>query len=91
MVKSSKTRTRSPRPATKPAGDNRQDHLWSLGPPVEILRPDGRTVTKGEPDIAADDLLKMYRWMVSGRVFDERALKLQRQGQIGRASCRERV
>ncbi len=83
MVKSSKTRTGSRKPVAKPAGNNRQDHLWSLGPPVEILRPDGRTVAKEEPDIAADDLLKMYRWMVNGRVFDERALKLQRQGRLG--------
>ena len=33
--------------------------------------------------LTRDDLLRLYRWMVVGRVFDERAVALQRQGRIG--------
>ncbi len=48
---------------------------------VQVLDPSGkaaRTVT-----LAREELLRLYRWMVVGRVFDERALALQRQGRVG--------
>lgn len=50
-------------------------------PMVQVLDPSGRT----EVPIALDreQLSRLYRWMVLGRAFDERALALQRQGRIG--------
>src|SRR5215471_3725363 len=36
-----------------------------------------------QPDMANDDLVAMYRWMVFGRQLDARGLQLQRQGRIG--------
>lgn len=35
------------------------------------------------PDVSDDELISLYKWMIQARVFDERALKLQRQGRIG--------
>jgi len=51
-------------------------------PLVEVLAPDGRLV--GEPpDLREAELVELYRRMVVTRVFDQRALSLQRQGRIG--------
>lgn len=50
--------------------------------PYELLRPDG-TINGAEPDLSGEQLLMMYRWMVEARVFDERAVNLQRQGRLG--------
>jgi pyruvate dehydrogenase E1 component alpha subunit len=36
-----------------------------------------------EPDLAADDLKRLYRAMLLGRRLDERMIRLQRQGRIG--------
>ncbi len=36
-----------------------------------------------EPDLPAELLLRLHRSMLLGRRFDERMLKLQRQGRIG--------
>src|SRR4051794_13127410 len=36
-----------------------------------------------EPDLADDDLKKLYWWMLWGRLLDERGLQLQRQGRVG--------
>ena len=33
--------------------------------------------------IANEELINMYEWMVKARTFDQRAMKLQRQGRIG--------
>jgi pyruvate dehydrogenase E1 component alpha subunit len=49
---------------------------------VQILDEQGQLV--GDvPDVADELLLKMYRQMVFSRLFDERAVRLQRQGRIG--------
>lgn len=49
---------------------------------VQVLNEDGQLV--GEvPDLRDDKLLEMYRLMVFARMFDERAVRLQRQGRIG--------
>ncbi|MFB4165020.1 pyruvate dehydrogenase (acetyl-transferring) E1 component subunit alpha [Alteribacillus sp. JSM 102045] len=37
----------------------------------------------GNTSIGDETLIDMYKWMVRGRIFDERALKYQRQGKIG--------
>jgi len=56
-----------------------------VGEMVQILALDGSydEELEAELDLKEDDLLKLYRWMVTARVFDERALALQRQGRLG--------
>ena len=50
---------------------------------LSILDHDGRLDEALEPSIDADTLLRLYRFMLLGRRFDERLLSLQRQGRIG--------
>lgn len=50
---------------------------------LSILDENGKLDTKLEPDIDDATLLGMHRAMLFGRRFDERMLKLQRQGRIG--------
>ncbi len=48
----------------------------------QVLTPEGKVV--GEvPNLSAERLLGLYRWMVLGRVFSERMVALQRQGRMG--------
>lgn len=49
----------------------------------QILSEDGRIVnTKEMPQLKNDDIKRMYELMVLSRVFDDVALKLQREGRI---------
>lgn len=50
---------------------------------LSILDKDGNVDEALEPDLSDDLLLNLHRWMLLGRRFDERMLKLQRQGRIG--------
>ncbi len=50
---------------------------------LSILTQDGLVDEDLEPDVPGELLLKLYRFMVLGRRFDERMLQLQRQGRIG--------
>ena len=50
---------------------------------LSILDSDGNLDTALEPELAADDLKRLYRAMLLGRRLDERMLRLQRQGRIG--------
>lgn len=50
---------------------------------LSILAEDGKVDRELEPDIGKDMLREMFRAMLWGRRFDERMLKLQRQGRIG--------
>ncbi|GER06574.1 pyruvate dehydrogenase (acetyl-transferring) E1 component subunit alpha [Iodidimonas muriae] len=50
---------------------------------LSILDETGAVDKALEPDIPETDLLEMHRAMLYGRCFDERMLKLQRQGRIG--------
>ena len=50
---------------------------------LSILNEKGQLDKKLEPDIGKDVLLKLHRFMVLARKFDERLLNLQRQGRIG--------
>ena len=55
-------------------------------PPVEqisVLDADGNLDTTLEPDIPPEDLQRLYRTFILARRFDERMLRLQRQGRIG--------
>ncbi len=50
---------------------------------LSILDESGKVDKDLEPDLPPADLRKVYRYMLLSRQFDERMLKLQRQGRIG--------
>ncbi len=50
---------------------------------LSILDQDGNVDEALEPDLDDAFLLSLHRWMLLGRRFDERMLRLQRQGRIG--------
>ncbi|MDE2291419.1 MAG: pyruvate dehydrogenase (acetyl-transferring) E1 component subunit alpha [Elusimicrobia bacterium] len=50
---------------------------------LEILDEEGRADAALDPKLPAEKLLELYRKMTAIRAFDERALKLQRQGRLG--------
>ena len=50
---------------------------------LSILDSDGNLDSALEPSIAPDELKRLHRAMLLGRRFDERMLRLQRQGRIG--------
>ncbi len=57
---------------------------WTIPDIVQVLDDEGRLLDEDlELELSKEDLRKMYRWMVTARVFDERALALQRQGRLG--------
>lgn len=49
---------------------------------VQCLDENGIQQSEVE-SVSSTDLLEMYKWMIQARVFDERAMKYQRQGRIG--------
>ncbi|HZO16934.1 MAG TPA: thiamine pyrophosphate-dependent enzyme, partial [Polyangiaceae bacterium] len=49
---------------------------------VRVLRHDGELQGK-EPGLTDGEVVEIYRAMVRTRMFDERAVTLQRQGRIG--------
>jgi pyruvate dehydrogenase E1 component alpha subunit len=50
---------------------------------LSVLDENGKVDRELEPKLSADDLKKMYRYMLLARRADERMLNLQRQGRIG--------
>lgn len=50
---------------------------------LSILDEKGNLDKTLEPDLGGEVLVKLYRFMLLGRRFDERLLSLQRQGRIG--------
>jgi pyruvate dehydrogenase E1 component alpha subunit len=50
---------------------------------LSILDSDGNLDSALEPQIAPEELRRLYRAMLLARRFDERMLRLQRQGRIG--------
>lgn len=50
---------------------------------VQVLAPDGTVDEDLSPDLTADELRRLYRGMKRSRRFDERAIALQRRGEIG--------
>jgi pyruvate dehydrogenase E1 component alpha subunit len=50
---------------------------------LQILDKDGNVDEDLEPDLSDGELKDMYRFMVLARVYDEKAIKLQRQGRFG--------
>ncbi|MDI6720857.1 MAG: pyruvate dehydrogenase (acetyl-transferring) E1 component subunit alpha [Candidatus Aenigmarchaeota archaeon] len=50
---------------------------------LQILDDDGNCNEREKPQLKDEDLKKMYELMVTSRIFDNNALKLQREGRIG--------
>ncbi|MFQ5422362.1 MAG: pyruvate dehydrogenase (acetyl-transferring) E1 component subunit alpha [Phycisphaerae bacterium] len=50
---------------------------------LSILNPSGNVDTALEPEIEDADLRRLFRCLLLSRRFDERMLKLQRQGRVG--------
>jgi len=50
---------------------------------LSVLDSDGNLDAALEPSLAPDELRRIHRGMVLGRRFDERMVRLQRQGRIG--------
>ncbi len=50
---------------------------------LQILNEKGEVDKRLMPTLSNDDLKKMYRFMVLSRVFNDKILKLQRQGRLG--------
>ena len=50
---------------------------------ISILDQDGRVDADLEPNLSKEELLRLFRAMLLGRRYDERMLRLQRQGRIG--------
>jgi len=50
---------------------------------ISILDQDGKVDADLEPKLSKEELLRLYRAMLLGRRYDERMLRLQRQGRIG--------
>jgi len=48
----------------------------------QIINPEGQVVG-ALPNLPAERMLQLYRWMVFGRVISERMLAMQRQGKMG--------
>lgn len=55
------------------------DHITHLS----VLDENGKLDEDLEPEVPDEDLQKLYRLMVLSREYDQRRLKLQRQGRIG--------
>ncbi len=50
---------------------------------LEILNPEGKVDLKLMPKLSTKQIKALYEWMVRTRVFDNKALKLQRTGRLG--------
>ena len=51
--------------------------------PTSVIKDDGSTVKSRDPGFSEEKVKEIYRYLVTARAFDERALNLQRQGRIG--------
>lgn len=50
---------------------------------IQILKEDGSVSPDYKPDLSNEELKRLYELMVLTRAYDDRGLKLQRQGRIG--------
>lgn len=50
---------------------------------VQLLSEDGIVKNEGIPQLPDETLIELYEWMVKMRLFDEKMLRMQRQGRIG--------
>ena len=51
--------------------------------PRSVLKPDGTVVPGAKSRMDEELLLEALRWMIKSRLYDQRAIVLQRQGQFG--------
>ncbi|HKW06557.1 MAG TPA: thiamine pyrophosphate-dependent dehydrogenase E1 component subunit alpha [Candidatus Dormibacteraeota bacterium] len=51
--------------------------------PRSVLKPDGSVVPGAKSRMDEELLLEALRWMIKSRLYDQRAIVLQRQGQFG--------
>lgn len=49
---------------------------------IQFLNEKGELIVD-EAGVSDNELIEMYKWMIQARTFDQRAMKLQRQGKIG--------
>ena len=52
-------------------------------PTHQIVAPDGSYDERAIPDLDDEELLDLYRWMVTDRVFSRRMVNIQRRGELG--------
>ncbi len=52
-------------------------------PVVRLVGVDGARLAHAETEPDRETMLDLFRWMVFGRIFDQRMISLQRQGRIG--------
>ncbi|WP_049988007.1 thiamine pyrophosphate-dependent enzyme [Halobellus rufus] len=52
-------------------------------PTHQIVAPDGSYDEEAIPDLEEEELLDLYRWMVTDRVFSRRMVNIQRRGELG--------
>jgi pyruvate dehydrogenase E1 component alpha subunit len=50
---------------------------------IRVLSDDGTLDPRHDPGLSDDEVVQIYRWMVTTRQLDERLVALQRQGRIG--------
>jgi pyruvate dehydrogenase E1 component alpha subunit len=50
---------------------------------IRVLSDDGTLDPRHDPGLTDDEVVHIYRWMVTTRQLDERLVALQRQGRIG--------
>ncbi len=58
-------------------------YVFEIPPRVRLLDEEGRLVGGATPPIGLEETRDLYAHMVRARLFDDRMLKLQRQGRIG--------
>ena len=51
--------------------------------PRSVLQPDGTLAKGAQPAMEEEFLLEALRWMMKSRLYDQRVIGLQRQGQFG--------
>lgn len=50
---------------------------------MRLMDDDGRRVERAATEPTPEELVDLFRWIVFGRIFDQRMISLQRQGRIG--------
>ena len=58
------------------------EQIISTGEGYQVLTPEGEVVGP-IPELTAEQMISLYRWMVWGRAFSNRMVALQRQGRMG--------
>src|SRR5256885_11376964 len=74
----------APAPAApKKNGAAQHDDAGEEFPLFPVMRDDGSVDDARMPKLSKEEILRLYRLMVTNRILDERLTTLQRQGRIG--------